>query len=261
MAKLVGILNITPDSFSDGGKYNNKDAALKHAQKLIDDEAAIIDIGAESTRPNATLISQKEEWDRLKDLLPAIIEKVHAAGKLVSVDTRHAKTAEEAIKLGVDIINDVSSCSDPKMPGVIKNSEAQLIINHNLGLPADPSNTLPENVDVINEIKNWARTKIKSLIDAGIDREQIIFDVGIGFGKNPKQSILILSNLDEFQDLEVPIFVGHSRKSFLNQFEPKTEMDKDSITAVFSAKIAEHCDYIRVHNVQLSKFMMKNFAA
>ena len=259
MTKIVGILNITPDSFSDGGKHFKTKDALEHAEILLKNGADIIDVGAESTRPNAELITQEEEWKRLKKILPKLIKLVHKKKKLVSVDTRNSKTALKAIKAGVDIINDVSACSDPDMALVIAKANVPIVISHNLGIPANPKKTLAKNADVILILKNWIKDKSVELIEQGVDSKKIIFDIGIGFGKDAKQSLLILSNLDQFKDVNIPIYVGHSRKSFLDQFEPKTEIDKDSLTAILATKIYEHCDYIRVHNVQITKFMIDNF--
>ncbi len=261
MVEIVGILNITPDSFSDGGLFNTKDKAIFKIKQLIEDGASIIDIGAESTRPFAKSITQREEWARLEPLLSETVRLSHSLGAKVSIDTRYAHTARNAINLGVDIINDSSGLSDIKMLDLLKESQVKIILNHNLGIPADPSITISEELDVIDEIKHWAKEKIKSLEENQISKKRIIFDVGIGFGKTPKQSMLILSHLHEFKDLDIPIFVGHSRKSFLNQFEPKSNIDRDSLTAVFSAKIANDCDYIRVHNVKLNNFMIKNFSS
>lgn len=261
MTKIVGILNFTPDSFSDGGRYNEKNKALDHISELISDGASIIDIGSESTRPGAKALNQEEEWQRLEEILPEAINLIHESGAKVSIDTRNSLTAQKAIELGVDMINDPSALSDPKMIDILKNSALPFVLNHNLGIPANPQIHISEKLDVINELKNWAIEKTEKLIEYGIKRNQIIFDLGIGFGKTPKQSILLLSHLEEFQDLNLPIYIGHSRKSFLNQFEPKTNIDKDSLTAVFSAKIANYCDYIRVHNVKLNNFMIKNFSS
>lgn len=261
MVELVGILNVTPDSFSDGGLYNTQDRAIFKIKQLIEDGATIIDIGAESTRPFAKAITQREEWARLEHILPHIIRLAHSFNAKVSIDTRSAHTARNAINLGVDIINDVSGLSDIKMLDLLKESQVKIILNHNLGIPPDPNITISEELDVIDEVKKWAQEKIKYLEENNISKKRIILDVGIGFGKTPKQSMLILSHLDEFKELDIPIFVGHSRKSFLNQFEPKSNIDRDSLTAVFSAKIANDCDYIRVHNVKLNNFMIKNFAA
>lgn len=259
MVKLVGILNLTPDSFSDGGRYNNHTAALKHAEELIADGADIIDVGAESTRPGAVPISQVEEWSRLKAILPEIIKIADKHHKAVSVDTRNAKTADEALKLGVKLINDVSAFSDPKMSSVIKEHNATIVFNHNLGVPADRKITVPENENIIDVLKNWASKIVKELTDFGIPKKHIIFDVGIGFGKTPVQSLQILSNLEELKNLGVAIYVGHSRKSFLNNFEPRDNQEKDNLTAIFSSKIAAHVDYLRVHNVKMTKFMIENF--
>jgi dihydropteroate synthase len=260
MAKIVGVLNITPDSFSDGGKYTNLESALKHALTLIADGADIIDIGAESTRPKAKPITQMDEWERLEYILPQLIKLVHSRGKLVSIDTRNSLTAKKAINMGVDFINDVSACnSDPNMMHVIAEADIPFVISHNLGIPANQAITLAKNVDVIANLKDWLRNKTRILTESGIKKSNIIFDVGIGFGKDYKQSLLILSKLEEFKDVGHKIYVGHSRKSFLNKFEPANEIDRDSLTAIMASKIYDYCDFIRVHNVRLTKFIINNF--
>jgi len=260
MAKIVGILNITPDSFSDGGKYVNIESAFTQAITLIADGADIIDIGAESTRPNAKAISQKQEWDRLDYILPKLIKLIHGKKKKVSIDTRNSLTAKKAIELGVDYINDVSACeSDPEIINIAASANLPIIISHNLGIPADKNIILPKAIDVIENLKGWLAKKSDLLMSCGIKKNNIIFDVGIGFGKDAKQSLEILSRLEEFKDIDHKIYVGHSRKSFLNEFEPKNEVDRDSLTAIMASKIYDNCDYIRVHNVRLTMFIIKNF--
>ncbi|MBL6621350.1 MAG: dihydropteroate synthase [Rickettsiales bacterium] len=260
MAKIVGILNITPDSFSDGGKYLNLETAFKQAITLISDGADVIDIGAESTRPNATPISQSEEWQRLSYILPKLIDLIHSKKKQVSIDTRNSLTAKKAIEYGVDYINDVSACSsDPNIINVVADANMPIIISHNLGIPADKSITLPKDIDVIENLREWLNNKADLLIKEGIKKSNIIFDVGIGFGKNSKQSLEILSKLEEFKDIGHKIYVGHSRKSFLEEFEPKNEIDRDNLTAIMASKIYDYCDFIRVHNVRLTVFIIKNF--
>ena len=252
--KLVGILNLTPDSFSDGGKYNSNLSALEHAQKLINEGADIIDIGAESTRPNANLITEIEEWNRLKNIIPNLIELAHSQNKQISLDTRNSSTAKKALDLGVDIINDVSGLNDPNMGNIIHSYNKPIIINHNLGLPASPDITIDEKQNAIEEIKKWGTEKINTLkSEYNISKERIIFDVGIGFGKTPQQSLYILENIQEFKTLGTEIYVGHSRKSFLKLFSQKNTEEKDILTANFSAKIANHVNYIRIHNVSLTK--------
>lgn len=253
-AQLVGILNITPDSFSDGGKYNNQKAALKQTETLITEGADIIDIGAESTRPNAQLITADEEWNRLKNVLPNIIALTHQHQKLISLDTRNAITAQKALDLGVDIINDVSGLEDPNMGQVISSYNKPIIINHNLGLPASPDITLSNNEDIIKVIKDWGKDKISSLENQyNIPKKNIVFDVGIGFGKTPQQSLEIINNITSFKKLGTKIYVGHSRKSFLNLYQPNSILAKDLLTAYFASKIAADIDYIRIHNITLTK--------
>ena len=201
-AKLVGILNITPDSFSDGGQYNNINSALQHTQTLISEGADIIDIGAESTRPKAKLLSPQLEWQRLKPLLPQIIKLCHQCNIPVSLDTRHAINAKKGLDLGIDIINDVSGLSDMAMIQLIKSYHKPIIINHNLGLPANPNVTISENENPINIIMQWGKNKISALeTQHHITKQNIIFDVGIGFGKTARQSLQILANIKTFKKL------------------------------------------------------------
>lgn len=255
--KLVGILNITPDSFSDGGKFDNLNNALNHARKLINDGANIIDIGAESTRPNATPITQTEEWQRLEDLLPKVIELAHKNNVKISLDSRHYQTIKKGLDLGIDIVNDVTGFVDSKIANICATSSASLILMHNLGAPARKDVIIDENLDEIEEIKNWAKKKINYLLNLGIKKENIIFDVGIGFGKNAKQSINILNNIEEFKTLGIEIYVGHSRKSFLREYSFKTEInseDKDLQTLEISKDlIKKGVNYLRVHNVKIHK--------
>ena len=252
--KLVGIINVTPDSFSDGGKYNKIDLALEQTDKLIQDGADILDIGAESTRPNAQEILAQEEWRRLKDILPPIIKKAHANNLKISIDTRNSSTAQKALDLGVNIINDVSAISDSKMINLLKTYNCPIIINHNLGIPANPNIIIDTKKDPVNIIKNWAIKKINFLTsEHNIDKKNIILDVGIGFGKNAQQSLIILQNLQKLIELKVKLYVGHSRKSFLNLYQPKNNLAKDLLTAHFTYKIAPYADYIRIHNVALVK--------
>lgn len=260
--KLVGILNITPDSFSDGGKFNNLENALNQTQKLIDQGADIIDIGAESTRPNAKAINHAEEWKRLENILSEIINLCHKNNIQISLDSRHYQTIQKALGLGIDVINDVSGFEDKKIVDLAKKSAKKIVVMHNLGVPAQKNVIIDENLDEISEIKNWAINKINYLEKSGIKKENIIFDVGIGFGKNAKQSINILENINKFKDLGVKIYVGHSRKSFLNEmkFDEKdlTEIqknnpnidEKDLKTILISRNIAlQGVDYLRIHDI------------
>ena len=256
--KLMGILNVTPDSFSDGGD-NNGDAGaaamLARVQALLNDGADIIDIGAESTRPGATVLSAEEEWQRLEGILPEAISRIHAAGKQVSVDTRHPETAARAIGLGVDTINDVSGCTNPQMLAVLADSSCDIIFMHSLTIPADKSITLPEDVDVIEALKAFAAERAAECEALGIKKERLIFDPGIGFGKTAKQSIDILKrapDLNRLGELGLKLLIGHSRKSFLAEFTDCPATERDSLTLAVSQYLLQHSvDIIRVHNVAL----------
>ena len=256
--KLVGILNYTPDSFSDGGKFFTIDKALQHVKYLIEGGADIIDIGAESTRPTYlytehgnNIVSQTEEWDRLKNVLPEIIEIAHSQNVQVSIDTRYAKTAEKAIELNVDYINDVSALSDNNMIEVLKNSSVNIIITHNLGIPLVKGNNIPEDCNPINEVILWGQKHISKITNSGIGKDRIIIDPGIGFSKTGIQSLYILSNIDKLNILNCPIYVGHSRKSFLSLCK-LNDVTRDNATLTISIFLFQKgIDFIRVHNTHL----------
>ncbi|WP_339045723.1 dihydropteroate synthase [Candidatus Mesenet endosymbiont of Agriotes lineatus] len=247
MTKIMGILNITPDSFSDGGKFLNGDAALKHAEYLIDNGVNIIDIGAESTRSGAILISEEEEWDRLEPALQKIIDMAHKAKIEVSIDTNKAKIAEKAINVGVDYINDVSGTYDKKMADIISQSKTKLFLMHNLGVPADKNNILPKGADPIHELIEWFKKRIAALNNLGITK--IIIDPGIGFGKDAEQSWYIINNIDKLKALNFPICVGHSRKSMFHILNEKHSDNYEIETLTVSIVLAQkEIQYIRVHN-------------
>jgi dihydropteroate synthase len=266
--KLVGILNVTPDSFSDGGKFNSLENAIFHLKKMLNDGADMIDIGAESTRPGFTPVSVEEEWKRLQELLPKIIHEVknfnHENNKKVttSIDTRHFETAKKAYELGVDIINDVDGLIDDRTIDFIAQNNITTILMHNLKVPAIEETLINKHLNLIVEIIKWAQEKISYLIQKGVKKSQLIFDVGIGFGKNSLQSIRILKNIDEFRVLELPLYVGHSKKSFLEAIdfsEIGENLDRAEKTLVISDYlIKKNIDFIRVHDVEKNKFLIHN---
>lgn len=248
MTKIVGILNITPDSFSDGGVCSN--SINKSIEQMIDDGADVIDIGAESTCPDANPISQEEEWDRLEPVMESLgkyKDKVN-----FGIDTRNPTTAELACTYGVTWINDVSAFSHPKMCRIAKEYGSTCVFMHSLTVPADSSVTIPENENIIQTIYQWAKDKLVWLRSEGL--ENLIFDPGIGFGKTAHQSFDIIKNISQFKSLGVPIMVGHSRKSFLKLITNAPPAERDDETANFSGKLAQAgVDYIRVHNVKTNK--------
>ncbi|PIR39053.1 MAG: dihydropteroate synthase [Alphaproteobacteria bacterium CG11_big_fil_rev_8_21_14_0_20_39_49] len=243
--KIVGILNITPDSFSDGNKYNDAESILSHAEKLIKDGADVIDIGAESTRPGAIKLSTVQEWQRLSPILQNIIDTCHKNNVEAGIDTYHPENAMKAIETGIDYINDVNGFKNPQMIEVAKNSAVKIIAMHSLTVPADKAVNIDEGVDTVSEVLSWGNAQIQNLIDNNIERSRIIFDPGIGFNKTASQSKELIQRVEELRSLRVPIYIGHSRKSFLGDVD-----DRDKATIEISKQlIAKDIDYIRVHDV------------
>jgi 2-amino-4-hydroxy-6-hydroxymethyldihydropteridine diphosphokinase / dihydropteroate synthase len=252
---LMGILNITPDSFSDGGKFISVSNALAQAEKLVREGAEVLDIGAESTRPGATPILPETEWALLEPVLTALKEqsKQWAFKPKISIDTRHPIVAERAIQLGIDWINDVSGFVDPNMRALAAGSPVKCVVMHNLGVPAQKNIVLASHPNICEQIVDWTEQRFDELLDAGVNANQFIFDMGIGFGKTAQQSIFLLKNIKQFRRLNCPLLVGHSRKSFLNLITEKPFPDRDFETAMVSYQLAaQGVDYLRVHNVGLN---------
>jgi dihydropteroate synthase len=214
-AKIMGILNVTPDSFSDGGQFFSLEAAVSHARELITEGAEIIDVGGESTRPGADPVSLKEE---LRRIIP-VIERIRSEfpSVLISVDTYKATTAEKAIRAGADIINDITALrGDPSMIDVVLESGAGVVLMHMQGTPKTMQ-VAPSYQDVVSEVMEFLRDRCNWLVDRGVDRERIAIDPGFGFGKRLADNIKLMRNLDAFRALAQPLLIGVSRKSSLAQ--------------------------------------------
>lgn len=251
---LMGILNITPDSFSDGGKFIDVASAIQHVRDLVEAGAEIIDIGAEATNPKVSeIIDSKTEWQRLQPLLATLmpaIQNMMIAPK-ISIDTRHADVAAKALDFKVDWINDVSGLCDQAMHAVVAHSNCDVVVMHNLGIPASKSTLLPETENPVALIYAWAEKKLAELEKSGIARERIIFDVGIGFGNTPQQALELIKHIDSFHKLGVRLLVGHSRKLFMQQFTTKSPAERDIETVVLSLHLnSQKVNYLRVHNVE-----------
>ena len=234
---LMGILNVTPDSFSDGGKFFNLDAAIVHAKQLISDGADILDVGAESTRPDSKPISAKEEISRLEKILPAI-KNLNVP---ISVDTYKPEVAEYALENGADIINDVHGLEDSRMIDVAAKFNAPVIAMHG-------EKCCDENI--IDDIKKFFRRTA-----AKFNPAQIIFDAGIGFGKTQEENLEILRRLDELKTLdgkEISLLLGASRKSFIGWATGFPIDERDEATgAICVYAITKGVDIVRVHNVKM----------
>lgn len=246
---FMGILNITPDSFSDGGKYNNENDFVNTFENWIENNVSIIDIGAESTKPNAIPLTAEEELKRLQFVFKYIKSKKFDLIKpMLSIDTYHPETAEQAILNGFDIVNDISGLCNQKMINLAKNNpQIKFIFMHSLGIPSDKTVVIPDNKNVIEEIDKWLENKINIFEKNNLKKEQLILDLGIGFGKTPSQNLQILQNIEHFHKCGFKILIGHSRKSFMGAFSNVSTAERDIETLAISMKIANKVDILRVH--------------
>lgn len=244
--QLVGILNLTPNSFSDGGMYNDFERAKEHLLELINDGADIVDIGAESTKPYSKAVSAKEQLEKLLPIIDFAKRKIP-----LSIDTRSSEVAEECLNAGANIINDVSGFDyDEKMADIIAKYNVPVIIQHSKGTPENMQNS-PVYADLMEEIFLNLRKKVDFARSKGI--ENIIIDPGIGFGKSREDNFEIIRRVEEFESLGCPIMLGISRKSLLDM-QNADNFDKDIYTTAINAlAIERNVDYIRVHNVKMHK--------
>lgn len=254
---LMGILNITPDSFSDGGLYNDLNKAIDHYRELVQNGADIIDIGGESTRPYSCMVQPQEEQNRV---LP-VIEKIREFDKstILSIDTRNASTARKALELGADIINDVSATEwDSEMTNVAIEHKCPIILCHASASP-DVMQNHTEYKDVVEDIFNYFCKKIDLLTFLGIEKHNIILDPGIGFGKTTSQNFDIINRLEEFKTLGCPVLIGHSRKKFIRETINSDDIQLlDEATAILTQRLIEQkVNIIRVHNVKLNNVTKK----
>lgn len=248
---IVGVLNLTNDSFSDGGLYFEYESAIKKFNELLEQGADIIELGAESTKPNSKAITAEAQLEKLIPILNYI--KENNIQIPISIDTRSAEVAEKCINAGADIINDVSGFDfDPQMPQIIAKTNAFIIIQHSSGTPETmQKNTNYDNL--IDDIYLSLDAKINLAIQSQIGKEKIIIDPGVGFGKTKKQSREIIKKADDFLSLGVPVMIGVSRKSFLGLNEASNE-EKDIFSlAINSSLIDKKINFLRVHNVSLTK--------
>lgn len=248
-AQIMGILNVTPDSFSDGGKFSGHDSALAHARRMIAEGAAIIDIGGESTRPGATPVGADEEMTRT---IPVILSLRSEWAGLISIDTTKASVAKAAIKAGADIVNDVSGLTaDPGMLGVCAGTDCGIVVMHMQGTPADMQDR-PAYDDVVAEVSAFFLERLETLSSAGIDPERICFDPGIGFGKSLSHNLALLRHLPELAPAGRPLLLGVSRKSFLGKLTgTDLPADRDAATIALTAQARDRGIMLhRVHDVK-----------
>lgn len=246
---IMGIVNVTPDSFSDGGIYYDTNMAYNHVLQLIKDGADIIDIGGESTRPNATAVTTEDEIKRVIPLIKLIRE--NNIDIPISIDTRNYKTAKAVIEAGANIVNDVSGLDyDENLMKYVARNNLPVIIMHSDKVPASSDNFT--NKDTVEEVYISLKNKIDKLLNLNFDKKNIIIDVGIGFGKSAETNFELLKRMEEFESLGCPILLGISRKSFIrNTFNCNFD-DSDNVTALYSSMV-KGVNIHRVHNPALTK--------
>ncbi|WP_025264043.1 dihydropteroate synthase [Wolbachia endosymbiont of Onchocerca volvulus] len=249
--KFVGIVNITPDSFSDGGLYYDSDQATKQALKLISDGASIVDLGAQSTRPGSSIQPSKVEYARLKPVLDNLSHYMKANDIKVSIDSFWPDVILNVLEhYSVTWINDVKGNLDDNTLKTIASSGCSIVIMHSLSIPSHKDNIIPSDTDPINTINRWAEKNINKLLTFGFNENSIIIDPGIGFGKSLYQNIWLLQNIETLQSFGCKVLVGHSRKSFISSFSTEPVFNRDLETISISSALYNKVDFLRVHNVR-----------
>ena len=260
---IMGVLNVTPDSFSDGGKFFSLDVAVDQGYKLFEDGADMLDIGGESTRPFSNPVSEEEEIRRVVPVIEKLSKRIPIP---ISIDTTKAGVAEQAIKAGASMINDVSSLRfDPKMTSIAVDYAVPVILMHMLGNPKTMQ-IEPVYDDLIGEIKAFFENAMNYAENKGISRSKIIIDPGIGFGKTVGHNLLLIQRLHEFKTLKVPVMIGTSRKAFIRnllkdntgeEIKADTEIVESGTQASVAAAILNGAHIVRVHNVANTRATVK----
>jgi dihydropteroate synthase len=246
-ALIMGILNITPDSFSDGGKFFNPGTAIDQGCRMAEAGADVIDVGGESTRPFAPQVSPQEELDRVVPVIEGLKKQLDIP---ISIDTYKAPVARAALNAGADLVNDISALRlDAQMPALVAQARVPLILMHMQGIPQDMQ-VNPRYGDLMTEVKEFLRERREFAVSSGIAPDKIILDPGIGFGKTWEHNLELIQRLDEFQDLGCPVLLGASRKAFIGKLLdlPVTERDIGTL-GVIAVGLIRGANIIRTHNV------------
>ncbi|WP_341823431.1 dihydropteroate synthase [Wolbachia endosymbiont (group A) of Agelastica alni] len=249
--ELVGIVNITLDSFSDGGLYYDADQATKQALQLVLDGASIVDLGAQSTRPGSLIQTPKAEYARLKPVLDNLNQYMKVGDIKVSIDSFWPDVILNVLEhYNITWINDVKGDLDDNTLKAIASSGCSIVIMHSLSIPPHSDNIIPSDIDPIDTINNWAERNINRLLALGFDQSSIIIDPGIGFGKSLYQNIWLLRNIEALQSFGCKVLVGHSRKLFISSFSTEPVFNRDLETIALSSALHNKVDFLRVHNVR-----------
>ena len=257
---LMGILNVTPDSFSDGGEFFGLDASVAQASKMLDEGARIIDVGGESTRPGADPVSPEEETRRVLPVIQGILKTYPET--VVSIDTYRASTAAAALDAGASLINDVSALGDPEMAGVVAERGTPVVLMHMLGEPKSMQKN-PYYEDVVREVRDYLAGRAERAMAAGIAEENIVLDPGIGFGKTLEHNLKLLDRLDDIVGLGFPVLVGVSRKSFLGKIVGSGDAGS-RLSATLAANVMAYergATLFRVHDVRPNREALEVAAA
>jgi dihydropteroate synthase len=256
--RLMGVVNVTPDSFSDGGLYLEPEAAIAHGVSLVEDGADILDVGGESTRPGADEVSAEEELRRTQP----VVADLAGMGHTVSIDTSKLAVAEAALDAGATIVNDVSALrADPEIGRLCADRDAELILMHMQGTPRTMQDA-PAYEDVVDDVKAFLAERIEAAVATGVAEERIWVDPGIGFGKSLEHNLELLRRLGELRDLGRPIVIGTSRKSFIGKIDGSAAADRTGGTIASSVlSAAEGADVLRVHDIAEVDQAMKVAAA
>ncbi len=249
-ALIMGILNVTPDSFSDGGMYADTESAVRRAFDMQRQGADIIDVGGESTRPGSDPVDAAEQIDRIVPVIKRISPFI-----TVSADTRNPSVAAAALGAGASIINDVSGTESDEMKRLTAERRCKIVIMHTRGTPKDMQKDTRYDRDIVAEVHDFLKTRIEELIAAGVGRENIIIDPGFGFGKSVEDNIRLIARLGEFRDLGCPILTGVSRKSAIGEItgEPVPEKRLPGTAALVAISVANGSDIVRVHDVEFMR--------
>ncbi|TVQ80810.1 MAG: dihydropteroate synthase [Bradymonadales bacterium] len=253
--ELVGVVNLTPDSFSDGGQFERPDQVIDRVETLVQEGAGVIDLGAESTRPGAQALSDEEEYSRLESILGALVEsKSQYPWLRWSLDSRKSEVWKRANELfPFNLCNDVSGGEDLELLRLAAERDCPVVLMHHLGIPVDRRRQLDASRSAVDQVLEWGVQKRDSLRQQ-FKNLRLIFDPGIGFGKSAEQSVELIQSIRKFQSLEMPLFVGHSRKSFLNLISHQDFASRDLESAVISGFLAkEGASYLRVHTPGFSQ--------
>ena len=256
--KVMGIVNVTPDSFSDGGQFSSANLAIAHALKLVDEGASILDIGGESTRPNATPVSLQQELARVIPVIEALVKQVNIP---ISIDTYKPQVMQAAIAAGANMVNDVRALQEDGALSIVANNNVGVCLMHMQGTPQIMQNN-PHYNDVINDVKTFLAARLQATIGAGASPSRILLDPGFGFGKTREHNIAMINQLESFTELDQPLLVGLSRKSVLGQMTGN-DVDARLYASIAASVIAamNGAKILRVHDVKATVEALKVVAA